>query len=146
MEASVFKKIFNEISKKSGFQKIFTDWCKESEECIVMLNLQKSNFENLYYLNIKIFIHEIFGNIYLKDKNLLKDTGDIFLRQPVEYKNIFDLNSSINDKDRRKKIEDLFIEYIIPLVNSLLTKKGIIEKHQKEGLFLLPNIKKELGI
>jgi len=111
-----------------------------------MLNLQKSNFENLYYLNIKIFIHEIFGNIYLKDKNLLKDTGDIFLRQPVEYKNIFDLNSSINDKDRKKKIEDLFIEYIIPLVNSLLTKKGIIEKHQKEGLFLLPNVKKELGI
>ena len=60
MDNTEFKKQFGEIAKASRFDRAFGGWFKESNETIIVLELQKSNFGNYYQLNIKVFIQGFF--------------------------------------------------------------------------------------
>ncbi|MGV8096314.1 MAG: hypothetical protein AB2L24_31045 [Mangrovibacterium sp.] len=75
-----------------------------------------------------------------------KDTGDIFTRQPNEFRDVFDFDITIEDVIRKQRLETLFKEYIIPFVDKTLIKSGIIELARSGELSLLPAVKKELGI
>jgi hypothetical protein len=137
-----FKKIFDFIAKSKGFERAYSGWFKESSECIAVLDLQKSNYGNYYELNIKFYIQGMFGRIYKKSKDLVKkDIGDIFTRQPNEYRDVFDLDSFYDEETRKEKLEDLFSKYIVPITNEALTKAGIRKLESKEEIFLLPAVK-----
>src|SRR5262249_41753308 len=110
MNNKEFKKIFSDMAKKNSFVSEFGGWFKESNECILILDLQKSNFGNFYYLNIKIFVHGAFGEKYTKSKDLVKwRMGAFFLREPSEYSPLFDLENKMEDELRKNKLKDLFV-------------------------------------
>lgn len=144
MQSKEFKKIFTAAAQKNGFEKALGGWFRESKECIVSLDLQKSNYSNLYYLNIKIFVQGMFGNHYSRSKDLVKDTGDIFRRQSKDYDDAFDLDSSINDVERKLRLDTLFNEFINPFTKDALTKNGIRDLAHKGEIYLLPAVKKDL--
>jgi hypothetical protein len=147
METTDFKKIFGEIAKENGFERAHEGWFKESPEVILVLDLQKSNFGNNYYLNIKLFIQGTFGNTYSKSKKLVKtDGGNIFLRQPDNYSNLLNLDVSLEESDRKEGLRKMFSEFITPFSNKTNTKEGIKELHKKGELFILPAVKEELSI
>jgi len=145
MEVNVFKTIFNEAAKSYGFESAFGGWFKESNESIVVLNLQKSNFGNYYDINLKIYIQGMFGNIYIRNKDLVKkDTGDVFRRQPPEYKDVLNLDNLVRDETRKNILNDLFAKFIVPFTDKALSKSGIRELAAKEEIALLPAIKEQL--
>lgn len=146
MNNKEFKNLFGEIAITNGFNKAFGGWFNESNESIVVLELQKSNFGDYYELNIKIYIQGIFDKIYTLNKDLVKkDTGDVFRRHPQEYKNVFDLDAMMEDVNRREGLKSLFSDFIVPFTNEALTRAGI-KRLAKQGLvFLLPLIKEQLN-
>lgn len=147
MESKEFKNVFDIVAKSYGFEKAFSGWFKESSECIAVLDLQKSNFGDYYELNIKIFVQGMFGNNYTKNKDLVKkDTGDIFTRQPKEFRDVFDFDIAIEDSIRKQRLEILFHEYIVPYIDKTLTKNSIKEFVKRGELSLLPAVKSELGL
>ncbi len=78
MESRDFKRLFSSVAKQSGFDFAFGGWFKETPECLIALHLQKSNFDNVFYINIKIYIQNILGRVYIKSKKLIsRDVGDI---------------------------------------------------------------------
>lgn len=145
MSNSEFKKIFSTVAESSGFSANFKGWFMESPETILVLDLQKSNFSNLYYLNIKIFIQGIFGKSYIKSTDLAKkDIGDIFTRPPKEYSEIFDLSKQ--DSLLKEKIENLFTLFINPFSRKALTKLGIQELEVSGVITILPAVKEQLNL
>jgi len=145
MDSKEFKNVFNVIAKSDGFEKAFGGWFKESAECIAVLDLQKSNFGDYYELNVKIFVQGMFGNMYHKSKDLVKkDTGDVFTRQPKDYKDVLDFDIPMNDENRKKKLEILFSEFIIPFTDKALSRLGLKELTEQGKIFLLPAVKDEL--
>lgn len=145
MNNKEFKNKFSNIAKSKGFESSFGGWFKESTECIVVLDLQKSNFGDYYEMNIKIYIQGMLGNDYVKNKDLIKkDTGDIFRRQPSEYRDVFDFDEPMDDEKRKKRLEQLFSEFIVPFTNKASSKSGIRELAEKGEINLLPAIKNEL--
>jgi hypothetical protein len=137
--------MLNTTASKNGFESAFDGWFKESKESIVMLALQKSNFGNFYYLNIKTFIQGVFNRNYTKNKDLVKkEGGNIFVRQPKEYDVIFDLESPLSDDERRQKLESLFTNYIVPFTGKALHKTGIYDLGQNGEINLRPEVKMEL--
>lgn len=146
MESKEFKNMFNEVAKKNDFAPAFGGWYKESNECIAALYLQKSNYGNYYELNIKIFIQGVFGKHYQKSKELKNATSAILGRQPVEYRDVFDLDALMEDIIRKGRLEKLFDDFIVPFVNTMLTRKGIINYVQNDKDFLTPALNEELGI
>lgn len=145
METRIFKKEFGGISRKNGFESAFSGWFKESNECIIVLDLQKSNYGNYYQLIIKIFVQHIFGITYVKSKDLVKkEIGDVETGESQEYRGIFDLDILMNDIERKQKLETLFREYIVPITNKGLTRAGIKELAATDQIHLLPAVRKEL--
>jgi hypothetical protein len=88
----------------------------------------------------------MFGNTYVKGKDLVKKyTGDIFIRQPNNYKDILDFDTSIDDLMREQKLESLFNEFLVPFTHKALTRVGIKELATEQKIFLLPAVKEQLG-
>jgi hypothetical protein len=146
MDSKEFKKIFGEVAKSNGFESAFGGWFKDSAESIVVLDLQKSNFGDYYEMNIKIFIQGMFGNSYSRSKNLVKrDIGNIFRRQPPEYKSVFDFDEPMDDEKRKADLAKLFRDFIVPFTDKALSKSGIRELADKGEITLLPAVKEELA-
>jgi len=146
MENKNFKKLFSNIARASGFEEAFSGWFKESNECIVSLGLQKSNYGNYYYLNIKIYVNGVFDRNYMKSKELVnKEIGNIFRRQPKEYEIVLNLETQMEDDERKQRLESLFSKFLVPFTNKALTRLGIKELAQNNEIALLPAVKKELN-
>jgi len=126
MDGKTFKKTFSDVACQNGFEHAFGGWFKESNECIVALMLQRSNYGNYFDLNIKVFIQGSFGAHYSKSKELLNGGSEIiFKRQPKEYNHIFNLELPIEDGERKEELEKFFRDFVDEFSENSLTKNGI---------------------
>lgn len=145
MESKDLKKVFGNIAKESGFSNKFGGWYRESEKSIVTLSLQKSNYADYFYLNIKIFIHGIFSQKYIIDKYLIKNhLGNIFLRSPKEYDEYFNFENNLIDDERINGIIKIFNDFINPFTQRALTIEGIKALAEEQKIVLLPAVQLEL--
>lgn len=70
--------------------------------------------------------------------------GDIFTRQPDNYKDVLDFDTVMDDAKRKERLENLFNEFIVPFTAKALTRLGIKELAEQDKIFLLPAVKEEL--
>jgi hypothetical protein len=135
-----FKDLFNEKAKHNGFFYAYGCWFKESNECILILELQKSNYSNLYYLNMKIFIQGANKRIYKINKDLIKnEIGHGFRRSDKEFDQYFNLDLDLEYHLREQGIELLFNKFLIPFTRKAMTLKGVIELYNDKLLMLYVN-------
>lgn len=144
MENKEFKKILSECAKKINFTFMHGGWFKESSECIIVLDLQRSNYSNYYYLNIKIYVQGAFG-YFSKSKELIKDVGMISSIQPKKYDELFNLENDMLDEKRKCGLENFFQNYLKPFSEKALTRSGIKELVDEGEIGLFPAVKEELG-
>lgn len=147
MDSKEFKKIFLEISKEYGFKSAFGGSYIESDTCIFVLELQKSNFGNYFELNMKIYIQGAFGNKYTPNKDIIKKyMGNIFTRPLPEYHYIWELYNDISDEERKTKLRTFFEEYINPIQEKALTISGIkaLSTEDNDHFFITPAVKSEI--
>ena len=64
MDSKEFKKVFCAMAKQYGFKTAYGCCYKESAECLFVLELQRSYYSKLYYLNMKTYIQGAFGREY----------------------------------------------------------------------------------
>lgn len=144
MDNKEFKKIFNSIAEKYKFIPAYNAWFKESEECIMVLIIEKSNNGNYYNFRISIFIKNLYNNKYTICKDLTKKPGNIRTGEPKKYTIYFDLEENIDAKEREKGLDLLFSEYIAPLTELALSRIGIKQLAQEERIILFPAVKEDL--
>ena len=146
METWQFKSLFDEIAKMNSFKKDFGGWFTQSNECVLTLDLQKSNYANYYELNIKVYVHGMFGKEYIISKELIKkDTGDVFRRQPKEFNDVLDLDNPMIENLRKERLHSLFANFITPFTKMALSKSGIKKLAEDRAVILLPAVKAELS-
>lgn len=145
METKDFKNVFSEIAKENGFQKASGCWFKTSKECIVKLDLQKSNFSNSYYLNISAYVQDLFGKTYSINKEIANEFTAIFRRSPKDYDKFLDCESEMNEEDRKVGLIKLFRDFLVKFVDELLTKSGIKNLSDQKEIFLTEIVKEKLA-
>lgn len=147
MNNTQLKNAINGNATSHGFENKSGVWVKQSEDSIVIIELQKSNFGNQYDIIIKIFLKSILG---LSNDSLLKflkkHTGHIFKRQPPEYNELLDINNGLEDKERLDKLTFFFNDFVAMISNNALSISGIKNLAKRGEIFLLPAIKKELQV
>ena len=136
MDNKELKKVFCAIAKQYGFRTAFGCCYKESSECLLVLELQKSNYSNLFYLNLKTYIQGVFGKKYM---------GNVFNRPPSEYSSIFDLENNMSDEKRLRMLHAFFNEFIVPYSEKNLSVAGIRELANTEEILLISTIEEELN-
>ncbi|MBX2897725.1 MAG: DUF4304 domain-containing protein [Cyclobacteriaceae bacterium] len=145
MDSKEFKTIFGEVANANTFKKAFGGWYKESPECIVVLELQKSSFADSYYLNIKIFIQGAFERTYTPSKDLIKSSMGHVTNQ-IRDKDILNFDEPMDDDKRKQKLEILFTEFIMPFTDKALSRQGLKELGHQEKISLLPAVKQQLEV
>jgi hypothetical protein len=145
MNSKEFKNLFDKVANKNGFIKAFGGWFKQNPECICVLELQKSSFSDSYYLNIKVFIQGAFGITYLINKELIKSSMGDITKQERDI-DILNFEASMDDGQRKEKLEELFIKLIVPFADKTSTRDSIKKLVEKAELVLLPAVKKELQL
>lgn len=146
MNSKEFKNLFGKIAQINGFERAFGGIFRESEECIVVLDLQKSNYGNYYQLMIKIYVQGMFGNKYSISKDLVKrGGGDIFRGESPQFKDLFNLDIPMDDQTREQRAEEFFKEFIMPFMDKALFRQGLRDLGARGEVYLLPAVKQELG-
>ena len=65
MDNTEFKKIVQEITSKYGFMYCKKNYYCNSDKIIVVINLQKSNFDNSYYINYGFCVKDIHNDLQI---------------------------------------------------------------------------------
>ena len=145
MNLKVLKRSFAEITKSIGLETKFGGFVKETEEVIIVLSFQKSNYSSQVYLNIKLYIQGVFGKNYqLSREMVVNDVGDVFRRAPKDYDQIFDLGSDLPDDERIEYLKKFIDEFLSGFIQQASTVKGIMLLAEQGELYLLPAVKSAL--
>ena len=145
MNLKVLKRTFAEITKSIGLETKFGGYVKETEEVIIVLSFQKSNYSSQVYLNIKLYIQGVFEKNYqLSREMVVNDVGDVFRRAPKDYDQIFDWGSDLPDNERIEYLKKFIDEFLSGFIQQTSTVKGIMLLAEQGELFLFPAVKSEL--
>ena len=137
MESKDFRELIERNSKKLQLEKFKTTYYIESADSIVFLILVKSNYSKKYYLRLKTEIKPLEKD-FDKEDFIKHDIADILVSLDSESPEIFDLENNLTDFERSEKMNQFFADYVEQWIKAMLSKESIIDKYNKEDLFLLP--------
>lgn len=144
METKEFKTMFGKIAKSNGFKFLYGGWYKESNDSMVIIYLLRSYYSKFYYFRFKINMRGVFGRHSISKVDIQSDVANIRVSIPDEYRDVLDLETSLNGNTRKAMLEKLFETYVIPLTDKVLTLEGIEELINKGQLWADTVIKEEL--
>lgn len=144
MENKEFKQVFGKVAREHGFSSAHGCWYMESNECLVVLQLQKSNFANRYLLNIKVTVQGLFGNVNKKSKDELINSATTFRQSPPQYNDTFDLGVEANEATKEAQIRTFFEEFMSPFASQVMTRQGVMKLDANKELWLAEVVKNEL--
>jgi hypothetical protein len=119
-----FKDSLDRLLKPHGFKKKGNEWRTETTELYKSVDLQKSNFSNLYYLNygysfknldydeVKHHIYNRLGSTDPMTNKIIQDT--------------FDLEKQMESSTRLKHLSDLVKNILLTQMNSTNNKTDIL--------------------
>ncbi|MEI7462241.1 MAG: hypothetical protein WCK15_22835 [Pirellula sp.] len=147
MEIKKFKKLFAEFSSNILLQRHGKFWLFQAsmnDECKVRISLQDSNWSKKFYVNIEIFILGLFEFPEVGPIENTQAVGHLFRREPPEYAEVFDLESSILDSERELRLRDFFSKFLQPFLCSVVTIAGITEQEKRNELHVFPAVKAQM--
>jgi len=144
MNTKEFKTLLSKVAKGHGFEFLYGGWFREFPECLIVLDVQKSNFGNYCYVNVRIFVQGTFGRAYARHKDLVKSGGDVFRRTPPEFDEALNFDSNFNLEEREQILKKIFQTFLEPFVEDAATRAGLFRLETAKKVFLLPAMKAEL--
>jgi len=120
-----FKKVFFNTLKKNGFKKINKKWIIETDELMKKVELQKSDYSDMYYLNYDFTVKGI-------------DTSPSMTHISFRFKNypkVLDLENNLKKEKRLSLFEKMIDEMVKTKIKPVNTVKDIL-KMIKENPFL----------
>lgn len=126
MTNTEFKTELDRLLNPQGFKKNGNKWTLETDELEKIIELQKSNFSNSYYLNygfnlkdldykeVPMHIWNRLGSLKRKDNKLIFDT--------------LDLTNAMDETTRIQNTRYFVNELLLPELNATNTKSDLIEE------------------
>ena len=155
MSVSHFRQLFEQLMV--GYKGVpvgkdvwYMPWSRE-DECITAIQLQKSNWSKLFYVNILVYTRGAFGwNVSdLTEAMALWERGRgggaaiADRRLPSEFNPACDLQSSLSDEERRKQLSDA-VAFLDIFSKRAKSRSGVRLLAEDELLFLTPPALAEL--
>src|SRR4051812_3939800 len=145
METRDFKTMFAEVATSRGFVAGGGGWYRELLMGLFILALQKSNLGEYFELNLKLFLNRTVPKDAASLKKMTKSmSGDIFRRQPEQYRRAFDLGSDINMIERKRLLEELFDKVVDQIAAGADAPSGLLRLREQGVIFLLPSVEAQL--
>lgn len=118
MDNVEFKKIVQEITGKYGFMYCKKNYYCNSDKVIVVINLQKSNFDNSYYINYGFCVNDIHDDLYYPKNNECDIAGRFFYETN---KDSYQLDT-MTVEELVMSLEKNILNSIVPIINEGISK------------------------
>ena len=122
MDNTEFKKIVQGSTSKYGFMYCKKNYYCETDDVIVVVNLQKSNYSNRYYINYGFYVKEIHNELQYPRLNECDVTGRFINRTS---KDAYQLDI-INADELVAELEKNINNYIVPVINDGINKYFVL--------------------
>ena len=132
IEKTTLKKAFGETLHDAGFVSKSGSWYRSGSDAVVVLNLQKSDFGNYFYLNVGINLKALSDEPFPKSNQC-----HIGIRADnlVAEDDVLPLNMGINldegDDQYLKGFIDLMNMKVLPLIGEFLRLQQLREHYKK---------------
>jgi hypothetical protein len=145
MEAKELKSLLGTIARAHGFSAAHGGWYRTTPVALIVIEPQKSNFGNYFELNFKWFLGRGLPGDTRELKKLIKSAGgDVFRRQPEEYRTAYDLGLDLSDADRQHLIERMFSDFVSRIVSGSADLSGMLQLRDQGLIYLLPIVEARL--
>jgi len=139
MKKDLITDVFYSTMKKSGFRKNNTTCYKESNDAILVANLQRSQFGNLYYVNLAVWIKALgetsWPKVYECHFSGMRASSLDSDREEFWEKEAFDLeNQSIPEQERIEMIQSFLEKQVVPFLLGCSTVQDL-RRLYNEGRF-----------
>ena len=125
-EKTEFKKAFGNALKTHEFRKKGQSWYLHGPDCTVVLNLQKDDFSDLYYVNFGVWLLA-FGNNEYPPENHCHVGARLEELFPAQRELIFDACTIGPEEVELPRFVDLLHSHVVPLCRKCLTIPGLKE-------------------
>lgn len=132
IEKAKFKKLFGEVFSDSGFAKKGQTWFLSGKDAVVVVNLQKSDFADKFYVNIGIWLKALGESEFPKENHcqIQVRLGSLF----SEHVSLIDKACSLEFADQSDVDELMAIlrERLVPFCQLSLTLEGLRKNAEAE--------------
>ena len=122
MDNTEFKKIVQGSTSKYGFMYCKKNYYCETDDMIVVVNLQKSNYNNSYYINYGFFVKEIHNELQYPRLNECDVTGRFINKTSKDTYQLDIINADELVADLEKNINN----YIVPVIYDGINKYFVL--------------------
>jgi len=125
MEKRQFIKYLDTILNPYGFVKKANYWYLNNKELIKVINVQKSDFGNMYYLNYGFIVSKL-AEIN-PDMHIYNRLGSLDTRENIRIMDLFSFESKIEDNQRQSEIKFYIENVIIKELQSINTEDDLVK-------------------
>lgn len=127
MEKKDLIKLLNEIFIPLNFRREGNNWVFNSNELIKIINLQKSNYSNAFYINYGYIIKglELTTSMHIEDR-----LASISKEEQKRITDLLDFHTAIQPDQRLRELKQIIIDKIIMQVQLVNTEKDLLSNLQ----------------
>ena len=135
---NVIKDTFVSIMNRNGFHKKSDTWYRRTDDAILVVNLQKSDYGYQYYINLAVWLKALGENAFPKEHHCHIRLRAVHLdrnhQRHWEHEVLNLENTSMSDVERAQQIQTLLEDIAIPFLLSCGSLDRI-RKLYREGQF-----------
>ncbi|MDB0572943.1 DUF4304 domain-containing protein [Ralstonia solanacearum] len=116
---------------EAGFKKKSDSWYFGNDEVVLLVNIQKSQYGDQYYVNCGISVRSLGGVEFPKEQNChirFRLTAIFPEEKRKEFEALFDLESELfSDHQRSEEISRIVKNIVLPILQRCSYREGIVE-------------------
>lgn len=129
MEKKELSSILNEVLVSFGFKKKGNYWVVNGYEINKIVNLQKSQFSNRFYVNYGYILNAVpLDGLFM---HVFSSLGSLDSKENTRIKELLDLENNISNEDRAIELKKVLRENLVAKINSVKTEIDLLEKLKK---------------
>lgn len=121
--------ILSEVLVPIGFKKKGNYWVMNGTEITKMVNLQKSQFSNNFYINYGYIINVIPLDGMM---HIFRGLGSLDKNENARIDELLNLENNISDEERASDLKKILLENLVSKVCSVNTEADILEQLKKQ--------------
>jgi hypothetical protein len=129
MEKKELANILSEILIPIGFKRKGNYWVINGSEITKMVNLQKSQFGNYFYINYGYILNAIPSNGLMM--HICKRVASLDKDENLRIDELLDLESNISNEDRIQEVKRLLVEKLVEDINLVNTEEDLLDELKK---------------
>lgn len=130
MEKKELANILSDVLVPIGFKKKGDYWVLNGAEITKMVNLQKSQFSNSFYINYGYILNAIpLGNLMMHIYNRVASTDKV---ENLRIDELLNFENNISDEERASDLKRILLEKLAHRISSVNTEADVLEELKQQ--------------